>query len=300
VTYSDPEKKAQPRDENPGEDLSIETPAEPVYAEAMPAAGDAAPAEPPSPVQARPPLRWLDLVSLLALYLVAGAVFYALAFGFGSALLGTSPAALRESPTAYVAVVAVGQLLLWASMLVFLFLMIRSRSTAPFWKALGWRGFPAAAGRPALVMSYALSGAALAIIIQTASYYIGVPSSVPMAELFRDRPSVLIMMALGILVAPLAEETLFRGCVYGVAERSLGVPAAVVLTGAIFGLFHSPQLGFAWPQVMLVSIVGIVLTYVRARTGTVLASYFVHLGYNTLLFAAFYFATSGLQNIPHP
>ena len=58
------------------------------------------------------------------------------------------------------------------------------------------------------------------------------------------------------------------------------------------------QLDFAWQPVLLVSVVGIVLTYVRARTGTVLASFFVHLGYNTFLFVAFYFATGGLRNFP--
>jgi hypothetical protein len=44
--------------------------------------------------------------------------------------------------------------------------------------------------------------------------------------------------------------------------------------------------------------VGILLTYIRAEAGTVAASYFVHLGYNTTLFVGFYFATSGLRYIP--
>jgi membrane protease YdiL (CAAX protease family) len=33
---------------------------------------------------------------------------------------------------------------------------------------------------------------------------------------------------------------------------------------------------------VLLIVVGVVLTWVRARTGTVAASYFVHLGYNGL------------------
>jgi membrane protease YdiL (CAAX protease family) len=44
--------------------------------------------------------------------------------------------------------------------------------------------------------------------------------------------------------------------------------------------------------------VGVVLTYVRARTGTVLASYFFHLGYNSILFLGLYFVTGGLRHFP--
>ena len=58
------------------------------------------------------------------------------------------------------------------------------------------------------------------------------------------------------------------------------------------------QLSGGYGQIGLLMVVGIVLTYVRARTGTVVASFLLHLGYNTLLFVAFYFATSGFRNLP--
>jgi len=53
-----------------------------------------------------------------------------------------------------------------------------------------------------------------------------------------------------------------------------------------------------WSQIALLVGVGIVLTWVRARTGTVLASFLVHLGYNGLLFTAFVVATGGLRHFP--
>ena len=49
----------------------------------------------------------------------------------------------------------------------------------------------------------------------------------------------------------------------------------------------------AWQQVLLISIVGVVLTYVRSRTGTVLASFLIHVSYNSFLFAAFVIGTRG-------
>ena len=103
---------------------------------------------------------------------------------------------------------------------------------------------------------------------------------------------------MGILIAPLTEETLFRGCIYPVIARTFGMPAGIVVTGMLFGLAHSPQLAGAWKQVALVTIVGIVLTYIRARTGNVLASFCVHVGYNSLLFGTFFIVTRGLRYFP--
>jgi membrane protease YdiL (CAAX protease family) len=176
--------------------------------------------------------------------------------------------------------------------------LVRRRGTAPFWPALGWRAFSAHSLRAALAVQFLLGGAGLAIVIQAASYFAGTTPEVPMQDLFRDRASVLMMTALGILVAPLVEETLFRGCIYPVIARSFGVTVGILATGILFGLAHSAQLAGAWKQVALVTIVGMVLTYIRARTGTVLASFLVHVGYNSLIFLTFFIGTRGLRYFP--
>jgi len=275
---------------------------QPAYAEPVSgSAGVDSPPETTAPARVPDLFRWRDLVILLVFYLVVGAVFFQIALAAASALLRTTPEALQQSASAKVAVVAISQALLSGATLALLYLMVRSRPRpTPFWPALGWHAFPAAAPRAALAVRYMLTGAGLAIVIQAASYNLGPDFKVPMEELFRDRPSVLMMMALGILVAPVLEETLFRGCIYPVIARTLGNPAGIVLTGTLFGLAHSLQLAGAWSQVALLSAVGIIFTYIRARTGTVVASYFVHLGYNTFLFAVFYFVTGGLRNFPGP
>jgi membrane protease YdiL (CAAX protease family) len=232
-------------------------------------------------------------VILLAFYLVSAAVFFQIALVAGATILQTTPEAIRDIPSAFVAVVASSQ-----ALLAFLYAMVRSRSAVPFWPAMGWHALPAAAPRAALAVRYMLTGAGLAILIQAASYKLAPDFRVPMEEFFRDRPSVLMMTALGILVAPVLEETLFRGCIYPVLARSLGIPAGIVLTGALFGMAHSLQLAGAWSQVALLSAVGVIFTYIRARSHTVVASYLMHLGYNTFLFGAFYIVTGGLQRFP--
>jgi uncharacterized protein len=295
VNPFDPESNAQPNEAN----LPAEQSAESVYAAPAPAPHEAAaPAEPGPLPPVRPLLRWRDLVILILFYLGFGAAFFRLGLAVGSAILHITPDALQKLPAPYVAVVAISQAVLSVAMLAFLWLMVRSRSTAPFWPAIGWHALPATAPRVPLAVRYMLAGAALAIVIQAASFYLGTKAEVPMEDFFRDRPSVLMMMGLGILVAPLIEETLFRGCIYPVIARTFGTPVSVLVTGALFGMAHSLQLAGAWNQVALVSVVGIVLTYVRARMGTVFASYLIHLGYNTFLFTAFYFATAGLRYFP--
>ncbi len=242
--------------------------------------------------------RWADLAYLLAFYVLFGAALVQIGIAAASQLLHIPAQELQTHPTPYVAVVACSQAVLSGAVLLFLYVMVRSRSTAPFWRTVGWRQFSEGPARSGTAARYVLGGAGLAILIQAASYYAGTKNTVPMEDFFRNRPSVLMMMGLGIVVAPLIEEVIFRGCVFPVFARTFGVPAGIFFTGILFGMAHSLQLAGAWKEIALVSVVGIVLTYVRARTGTVLASYLVHLGYNSLLFAAFFFATAGLEKFP--
>ena len=62
--------------------------------------------------------------------------------------------------------------------------------------------------------------------------------------------------------------------------------AEMVIRGA-------PAIGVA-----LLTVVGLIFTYVRARTGTVLASYLLHLGYNSMIALTFAVVTKGFRHIP--
>jgi len=93
--------------------------------------------------------------------------------------------------------------------------------------------------------------------------------------------AVLFMLS-AVLVAPVVEETVFRGYLYPVAARSFGVGMGVVVTGALFGLLHARQLWGGWWQIALLVMVGIVFTIARAATRTVVAGYILHASYNAL------------------
>jgi membrane protease YdiL (CAAX protease family) len=61
---------------------------------------------------------------------------------------------------------------------------------------------------------------------------------------------------------------------------------------------HGPQLGGAKSLIAIMSLVGIIFTAVRARTGSVFASYLMHLGYNSLIGISLALATHGFTQVP--
>jgi hypothetical protein len=124
------------------------------------------------------------------------------------------------------------------------------------------------------------------------------PKQIPIEQFFQDRRSALLLMSMAVLLAPVLEETIFRGYIYPVIARSFGVNTSIVVTGTLFGLLHASQLWGAWAQIAMLVVVGIVFTYARARTRTVVASYILHVSYNSCLFLGFLLASHGFRHFP--
>jgi membrane protease YdiL (CAAX protease family) len=79
------------------------------------------------------------------------------------------------------------------------------------------------------------------------------------------------------------------------------VGSSILVTGVLFGLLHAPQLGWTVGLVGLLTLVGVIFTFVRAWTGTVLASFLLHLGYNSFIAIATVIGTKGFTQLPpHP
>ena len=92
----------------------------------------------------------------------------------------------------------------------------------------------------------------------------------------------------------------FFGMEFSLAIRT-GVASSILVTGILFGLMHGPQLGENWALVSLLMLVGVIFTFARARSGTVLASFFLHLGYNSMIALTSIIATRGFTRMPpHP
>lgn len=261
-------------------------------------------AEPPAPTDReqpedlRVPWNWLDLV-LLGAFTLAGIIVLTLLLEGVFVLFGVSPVELRRSPEKQSFFALVAQVLLFFALLAYLFAQVRVRFRAPFWRTIGWRPLETG-GRPrALVyLSIFAAGFVFATVIEIASGLIGTKTRLPIEKLFQGRVAATLLMLMAVLIAPIIEETIFRGFIYPVVARRFGVAAGVVGTGILFGLLHAPQLWGGWGQIALLVIVGIVFTYARAVTGTVVASYLLHLSYNSFVSLAFFVASHGLRHLP--
>ena len=93
------------------------------------------------------------------------------------------------------------------------------------------------------------------------------------------------------------EELFFRAFLYPVLARGVGVTAAIFITGFAFALLHGSQLMYSWGPVLVIFLVGIVLTMVRARKDSVAASLIVHVSYNGTISALMFFATDGFRHL---
>jgi membrane protease YdiL (CAAX protease family) len=195
---------------------------------------------------------------------------------------------------------AVGSMVLWyAALFLFLYVTLSVLRNLPFWHSLGWKKIqPRDPAQPKNPLLYFFSGCGLSLFVALATARIQPPEHLPLQDIFKHRSTALSFMALAVIVAPLVEETIFRGYLYPLFARSFGVMSGILITGVLFGLMHGAQLGWTWSLVSLLIFVGIIFTFVRARTGTVLASYLLHLGYNSLIVATTLLGTRGFTRMP--
>jgi len=194
----------------------------------------------------------------------------------------------------------IGSMVIWyAALFFFLYITLSVLRGHSFWECLGWRKIRTRPGEnkrnPAVYFAW---GCGLSFLVAVVSTQMKTPENLPMEELFKHRQTALLFMAMAVLVAPLVEETLFRGYLYPLFARSFGVLPGIVLTGVLFGLMHGAQLGWTWSLVAVLIFVGIVFTTVRARTGSVFASYLMHLGYNSLISFFAILGTHGFTKLP--
>jgi len=211
----------------------------------------------------------------------------------------------------------VGTNVLWYALLfLFLYMTLAVLRGSPFWRSLGWKKLRSdpTTGKGSPWM-YFLSGCGLAIFVALASSRVKNVDHVPIQELFKSRSGAMLLMAMAVFVAPLVEETVFRGYLYplfaskfsDLAQNAgadpprairFGTFVGIVITGTLFGLMHGAQLGWTWGLVGLLTLVGIIFTFARAWTGTVLASFLLHLGYNSMIAITSIIATKGFTQMP--
>jgi len=164
-------------------------------------------------------------------------------------------------------------------------------------------------------------GFALSFTVQAASSLAPIPKTIPMDDFFRTPSDVWLITVFGTLVAPLFEEILFRGFLLPAvaiaydwlslprtpaardlwnSTNKITLPALIfsaVFTSLLFTGLHGQQVGYAWPVLILLFSVSLVLTIIRLRLRSVLASTLVHASYNFTIFLTAFIATGGYRHL---
>ena len=256
------------------------------------------PIDPLLPEDLRVPWGWLDLLILVAVA-VSGTFVVSLLLIKGFGIFGVSFRQLQNDATNKNLFLILNQALLSIVLLAYLAAQMRHSFRAPFWRTIGWHHLETGrTPRAAAYLGLVLSGFMLAILVTYSSAVFKAPKETPIEQFFQDRRSALLLMSMAVLLAPVLEETIFRGYIYPVIARSFGVNASILATGTLFGLLHASQLWGGWVQIALLVVVGIIFTYARARTHTVVASYLLHVSYNSCLFLGFLVASHGFRHFP--
>jgi membrane protease YdiL (CAAX protease family) len=70
-----------------------------------------------------------------------------------------------------------------------------------------------------------------------------------------------------------------------------------MITAGSFAAIHAGQLAYTVQLIAVLFLVGLVITVARAITGSLAASFLVHVGYNTALFLLLYVGTDRFRHL---
>lgn len=185
----------------------------------------------------------------------------------------------------------IAQFLIDSAVGILIFLLIEGKYHVRFWNAIKWN-WPSAAWRMLGL------GAVMLLGLSMLENFLPMPKEVPFDKLFAHARDAYLLAIIAVSLGPLVEEIFFRGFFYPVIARRWGAGWGVFLSALPFAAMHLPQYGYAWTALLVVMIVGLVCGTVRAVTGSVAASFLVHVGYNGTQMLIALVWTRGFTHLP--
>ncbi|MDP2357293.1 MAG: CPBP family intramembrane metalloprotease [Beijerinckiaceae bacterium] len=105
----------------------------------------------------------------------------------------------------------------------------------------------------------------------------------------RDATALILSFVMIVILAPLAEELLFRGWIFGSLRARFSAGVTILATAVLFAVVHMDPTGL-YPVAVLVP--GFVLSVIRERTGSVKPAVLAHAIYNGVGWLLLLFATA--------
>lgn len=107
-----------------------------------------------------------------------------------------------------------------------------------------------------------------------------------------DWPAIIILVLMAVVVAPVVEEIIFRGCIYRFLKSQTTLLGAQILSGAVFAMLHANLLSFV-PLVL----VGVLLARAYEKTGSLAVAIWFHAFFNAFSLSML-FITGMSDNLP--
>lgn len=144
-----------------------------------------------------------------------------------------------------------------------LYFILRLRYRQPVLKPLGWV-VPQMRYIVIALMLGSSFAAGIALYLRLRNQ---VTPPIPVSEL----------LILGLVLGPILEESLFRGCLMPLLAETMGTMPAIIITAAIFAIFHGPtNLGHC----LTFTATGMAYGWVRMASGSTTAPALMHAAYN--------------------
>jgi membrane protease YdiL (CAAX protease family) len=151
-----------------------------------------------------------------------------------------------------------------------LYFVLKFRYRQPVLKPLGWVVPQVAYIITALIMGPSFAG--------------GIALYLRLRNQITPPISISDLLVLGLVLGPLLEESLFRGCLLPVLAQTTGTVPAVIITAVLFALFYGPANLVHWVSF---TATGIAYGWVRVASRSTTEAAIMHAAYNlSLLFFA--------------
>lgn len=97
-----------------------------------------------------------------------------------------------------------------------------------------------------------------------------------------SRSAVFVVAFVATVTAPIVEEVIYRGILYSAFQRTLGVAAAFIFITLLFSVVHVPQYWPSYSTIFLLTLLSLMLTAIRVKTGNLLPCIILHTLFNGL------------------
>lgn len=116
-------------------------------------------------------------------------------------------------------------------------------------------------------------------------FYLSEPQDVGFNSV-RSASDYMLAFATLVIIAPIAEEVLFRGYFYGGLRKHMGIIVSSIVVSVVFGVLHGQ-----WNVGVNVFALSLVLCALREMTGSIWAGIVLHMVKNAIAFYGLYIAT---------